>query len=189
MARPCNLITLCLDQNYSKSEIDVVVKQLTDNLNRATRYAILLERKSFKSMQIASSTHVLTQEMNTLQTQRQRTHDITLRILINSLKEQIDQQEILQELDTNSMRDTWRITLQGLDTNSMRDTWRITKSLTNTNPNIPPFIINGKTATTIQEKLNPFADNLEQILTTNFDVDNIFKVSTEQVVNDFFNSH
>jgi hypothetical protein len=58
----------------------------------------------------------------------------------------------------------WQKTLQGLDTNNMRDTWRISKSLTNTNPNIRPVTVNRKTATTIQEKLNVFADNLR----TNF---------------------
>jgi hypothetical protein len=42
--------------------------------------------------------------------------------------------------------------LQGLDTNNMRDTWRATENLRNTNPNIPPVPISGKTATTTQEK-------------------------------------
>jgi hypothetical protein len=45
----------------------------------------------------------------------------------------------------------------------MKDTWKITKSLTNVNPNIQPLTINGKTATTIQEKLNTFADTVEQL--------------------------
>jgi hypothetical protein len=39
--------------------------------------------------------------------------------------------------------------------------------------------------TTIQEKLNAFADAQKQILTTNSDVDNTLTVSTEHVVNDF----
>jgi hypothetical protein len=67
----------------------------------------------------------------------------------------------------------------GLDTNNMKDTWRITRNLTNTNSNIPPLTVNGKTATTIQEKRNAFADILEQIFTTNSDVDRTFIVSME----------
>jgi hypothetical protein len=67
----------------------------------------------------------------------------------------------------------------------MKDTWRITKSLTNNNPNILPLTINGKTAYTIQEKLNAFGDTLEHIFTTNPDVGNFFTVQTEQTVNDF----
>jgi hypothetical protein len=51
----------------------------------------------------------------------------------------------------------------------MKATWRITKNLTNANPN--PLTVIGKTATTIQEKLNAFADILEQIFTTNSDAD------------------
>jgi hypothetical protein len=129
-------------------------------------------------MQIASSTRLLIQKRNTLRTQQQRTHDITLRPLINSLKEQIDS-AIREQLPN-----TWQKTLQGLDTSNEKDTWRITKSLTNTNPNIPPLTVNGKTAT-IQEKLNAFADTLEQIFTTHSDVDSTFTVSTDQVVNYF----
>jgi hypothetical protein len=84
-------------------------------------------------MQIATSTRVLIQKRNRLRTQWQRTHDITLRPLINSLKEQIDS-EITEEFSN-----TWQKTLQGLDTNSMRDAWRITESLTNTSSteNVP----------------------------------------------------
>jgi hypothetical protein len=67
----------------------------------------------------------------------------------------------------------------------MRDAWRITKSLTNINPNVPLLTINGKTTTTIQEKLNTFVDNLEKIFTTNPDVDHTFTVNKEGVVNDF----
>ena len=174
-----NLNTQCLEGNCSKSEIDVAVKHLTDILNRATLYAVPLRRKTFKSMQIAASTRVLIQKRNRLRTQWQRTRDITLRPLINSLKEQID--SAIKEQLSN----TWQKTLQGLDTNNMRDTWRITKSLTNTNFNIPPLTINGKTVTETQEKVNAFADTLEQIFTTNLDADRTFTVSTEQVVNDF----
>jgi hypothetical protein len=49
---------------------------------------------------------------------------------------------------------TWHRNLQGLDTNNMKDTWRKTKNLTKSNPNIPRLNINGKTATTTEEKLN-----------------------------------
>jgi hypothetical protein len=44
----------------------------------------------------------------------------------------------------------------------------------------PPLAINGKTVTEIQEKVNAFADTLEQIFTTNSDADRSFTVSTEQ---------
>jgi hypothetical protein len=97
---------------------------------------------------------------------------MTLRPLINSLKEQID--SAIKEQLSN----TWQKILQGLDSNN-KDTWRITESLTDTNPNIPPLTINGKTATTIQENLNAFSDILEQIFTTNSDIDCTFILSTE----------
>jgi hypothetical protein len=67
----------------------------------------------------------------------------------------------------------------------MTGTWMIDESLTNTNPIIALPTFNGKTAATIQENLNSFADNLEQIFTTNSEVGRDFTVSTEQVVNDF----
>jgi hypothetical protein len=67
----------------------VAVKHLTDTLNGATHYAIPL-RRTFKSKQIATSTLTLIQKRNKLRAQWQRTHDITLRPLIDSVKEQID---------------------------------------------------------------------------------------------------
>jgi hypothetical protein len=67
----------------------------------------------------------------------------------------------------------------------MKDAWRITNGLTNSNPNIPTLTINGKPATTIQEKLNTFANTFEQLFSTNSDVDHTFTVSAEQVVNGF----
>jgi hypothetical protein len=67
----------------------------------------------------------------------------------------------------------------------MKYTWRVTKSLTSTNSNIPPLTINGKIVTETQEKVDAFADTLEQIFTTNSDTDRTFRVSTEQVVNVF----
>jgi hypothetical protein len=57
-----NLNTQYLDGNCSKSEIDVAVNFFSHTLNRAIRYAIMLERKSFKSMQIATSTYILIQK-------------------------------------------------------------------------------------------------------------------------------
>jgi hypothetical protein len=110
-----NLNNQCLVGNCSQSEIDVAVKHLTDILNRATRCAIPLKKRTFKSMQIATSTSLLIQKRNKLQAQWQRTHDITLRPLINSLKEQIDS-AIKQQLSNS-----WQKTLQGLDTNNMKD--------------------------------------------------------------------
>lgn len=64
----------------------------------------------------------------------------------------------------------------------MKDIWTITKSLTNT---LPPFIINGKTATKIQEELNAFADTSEKVFTTNFDVDSTFAITNELAASDF----
>jgi hypothetical protein len=58
-------------------------------------------------MQIATSTRVLIQKRNKLRTQWQRTHDITLRPLINSLKEQID--SAIKEQLSN----TWQKHYQG----------------------------------------------------------------------------
>jgi hypothetical protein len=82
-----NLNTQCINGNCSRSEIDVAVKHLTDTLNGATNANPL--RRTFKSMQITTSTPTLIQKRNKLRAQWQRTHDITLRPLINSLKEQI----------------------------------------------------------------------------------------------------
>jgi hypothetical protein len=83
-------------------------------------------------MQITISTRTLIQKRNKLRAQWQRTHVITLRTFINSLKEQID--SAIKEQVSN----TWQKTLQGLDTNNMRHAWRITKSLTKENHSIPP---------------------------------------------------
>jgi glutamine synthetase type III len=62
----------------------------------------------------------------------------------------------------------------------MKVTWGKTKSLTNT-----PLTINGETATTIQEKLNAFADTLEQTFARSSDVDRNFTYSIQQIMNDF----
>jgi hypothetical protein len=67
----------------------------------------------------------------------------------------------------------------------MKDTWRITKSLTNTSHQVPPIKHNGNIAITNQEKVNMFADTLEEVFTANPDVDTKFTVSTEQVVTTF----
>jgi hypothetical protein len=174
-----NLNTQCLEGNCSKSEIGVAVKRLTDTINRASLYAIPLNRRTFRLMQIETSTRVLIQNRNKLRTQWQKTHVISVRPLSNSFKEQID------SAITEQLWSAWQKTLQGLDTNSTRDTWRITESLTNTNSNIPPLTISGKTATAIQENVNASADILEQIFITNSDTDRTFTFSTEQVVNYF----
>jgi hypothetical protein len=83
-----NCITQCLEENCSNSEIDVAVKHLTDTLNRAASYTIQLKTRTLKSMQLGTSTRLLIQKWKKLRTLWQRTHDITLRPLINSLKEQ-----------------------------------------------------------------------------------------------------
>jgi hypothetical protein len=76
-------------------------------------------------MQIATSTHVLIEQRNKLWTQRQRTHGITVRPLVDSLKEQ------LKSAIKEQLSNTWQKTLQELDTNNMRETWTITKCLIN----------------------------------------------------------
>jgi hypothetical protein len=54
----------------------------------------------------------------------------------------------------------------------MKDTWRITKSLTNTSHQVPPPLKhNGNIAITNQEKVNMFADTLQEVFTANPDVD------------------
>jgi hypothetical protein len=103
-----------------------------------------MKSKTFRSMQIPISTRILIQKRNKLRAQWQRTHDITLRPLINSLKEQID--SAIKEQVSN----TWQKTLQALDTNNMRDTWRITKSLTKDNHTIPPSQSIGKQPTQLR---------------------------------------
>jgi hypothetical protein len=142
-----NLNTQCIDGNCSRSELHVPVKHLTDTLIGAARYAIPLRRRTFKSMQIATSTRTLIQKRKKLREQWQGTRDNTLHPLINSVKEQID--SAIKEQLSN----TWQKTLQNLDTNNMKDTWRISKRLTNTNPNISPLIIKGKTAYTTPTRL------------------------------------
>jgi hypothetical protein len=128
-------------------ERDVAVKHLTDTINTACHTAENMNLQTNAKCSI--NTYPYTKR-NKLRTQWQRTRDITLRPLINALKEQIDS-TIKEQLS-----DTWQRTLRGLVTNNMKDTWRITKNLIKSNPNIPPLTINRKTATTTQEKLNLF---------------------------------
>jgi hypothetical protein len=162
-----------------KTETDVAVKHLADTINRATRFAIPLRTRTFRSMQIAASTHTLIQKRNKHRMKGQRTHDITLRPLISSLKEQI------HSAIKDQLTDTWQRTLQGLDSNSMNDTWRITKNVNKSNHNMPSLNINGKTATATREKLNLFGDILEHVFNTTTDAGHSSTISTEKVVNDF----
>jgi hypothetical protein len=97
-------------------------------------------------MQIAASTRTLIQKRSKLRKQWQSTRDITLRPLVSSLTEQID------AAIKRQLWNTWQKTLQGLDTNNMKDAWRVTRSLTIDNPNIPPLAIKGKTATATHEE-------------------------------------
>jgi hypothetical protein len=143
------------------------------------RYSIPLKRIPFKLMQIVTATRLLNKKMNKLRTLWQRTHDdITLRPHINAL-----------ELETDIKDQVWNTsqrTLQSsLDTTNIKDTCRITKSLTNTSLKTPPLRKNSKIAITNQEKVNTFANTLEEIFTTNSDADPNFTVSTEQVVTEF----
>jgi hypothetical protein len=88
--------------NTQKSEIDVAVKHLTDTVNRATQYAVPLKGRDFKSKQIATPTRVLIQKRNW--TQWRRTHDISFRPLIYTLKNSTIKEQLLN---------TWQKTLQG----------------------------------------------------------------------------
>jgi hypothetical protein len=69
----------------------------------------------------------------------------------------------------------------------MQDTWRITKHLTNDNSNISPLKLNDKSAVTQQEKVNLFADTLQQIFTTNPDRNPEFSQATEHTFMNFLN--
>jgi hypothetical protein len=125
-----HLNSQCLNGNCSISEIDVAVKHLSDTIISAVRHAIPLKSSSFSSLQISSSTRALIHQRNRLRSRWQKTHDITLRPLINSLKDQIDSA-------IKQVSNTWQKTLQALDSTNMRDTWRITKRLTRDSLDIP----------------------------------------------------
>jgi hypothetical protein len=77
--------------------------------------------------------------------------------------------------------------LQGLDTSNIQDTWRITKNLTNSSSNIPPLKLNDKTAITQQEKVNLFADTLQETFMTNPDINPNFSEASEDAVTNFLN--
>jgi exonuclease III len=128
-----HLNTQCVNGSCSIKEIDVAINHLTDIINSAARIAIPRRSGTIRPMQIAASTRTLIHKRNKLRAQWQRTHDISLRPLINSLKEQID------SAVQSQVSDTWKKTLQGLDTTNMNATWRITKCLTKDNYNIPPL--------------------------------------------------
>jgi hypothetical protein len=85
-----HLNTQCLAGNCSISEIDVAIKHLSNTIISAARHAIPLKSSSYSLLQIASSTLTLIQKRNRLRSLWQRTHDLSLRPLINSLKYQID---------------------------------------------------------------------------------------------------
>jgi hypothetical protein len=84
------LVGNCLVGNCSISGIDVAIKHLSVTIISAARHAIPLKSSSFSTLQIASSTLALIQKRNRLRSLWQRTHDFSLRPLINSLKYQID---------------------------------------------------------------------------------------------------
>jgi hypothetical protein len=128
---------------------------------------------------LAPSTRQLIQERNKLRTLWQRTHNIALRPCINALKHKIE------TATNNQLSNTWQNILQGLGTDNIQDTWRITRNLTNDTNNIPPLKLNNRTATTNQEKVNLFADTLQDIFTTNPDGDPNFSKVTEITVRSF----
>jgi hypothetical protein len=74
-----------------------------------------------------------------------------------------------------------------LDTSNIKDTWRITKHLTHDYSNIPPLKLNNKSAITQQEKVNVFADTLQDLFTTNPDRNPEFSKTTEHAVIYFIN--
>jgi len=69
----------------------------------------------------------------------------------------------------------------------MHDKRRITKHLTNNTTDIPPLKRDEKLATTEQEKVNLFADTMQEIFTTNVDVNPTFSKTTEETICKFFN--
>jgi hypothetical protein len=145
----------------------------------AARHAIPVKRSTYTSLQIASSTRALIQRRNSLRSLWQRTHDLSLRPLINSLKLQIDSAIKYQ------LSDTWQKTLQSLDSSNMTDVWRITKRFTKDFPTTPPLAYNGAQAITVPEKLKAFADSLQQTFTPNPDSNKSFTALTEQQVKNF----
>jgi hypothetical protein len=169
----------CLQGNCSIREIDVEATHLTDIILMADRQAIPLKTSSYSSLQISASTRALIQKRNRLRNRWQRTHDIALRPIINSLKDEIDF-AIKQQVS-----DSWSQSLQALNTTNMRDTWRITKRLTREPLNITPLTYNGFTAITIPDKLKAFADSLQKAFTANPDNNKHFTLHIEQLVQDF----
>jgi hypothetical protein len=130
-------------------------------------------------MQIAPSTRLLILERNKLRTLRQRTHNIALRPRINALKQQIE------TAINNQLSNTWQHTFQGLDTDNIQDTWRIVRHLTNNTNNISPLKLHDRSAVTNQEKVNLFADTLQDIFTANPDTDPNFSKVIEKTVKNF----
>jgi hypothetical protein len=111
-----------------------------------------------------------------------RTNVITLRPLVNSLEEQI----LVDSAITDKLSMAWKKLYRGW-TPRARETWRITKSLTNTKSVIShPLTIMGKLWPQFRGKLTHMRI-FWKLFTTNLDADRSF--STEQVVNDFLNSH
>jgi hypothetical protein len=178
-----NLNSTLLSHNPkpTTNEIDKAVSHFTDVVHTAIQKSVPIRTRNSRSMQIAPSTRLLIQERNKLRTLWQKTHNIALRPRINSLKQQIDM-AIKNQLCSN-----WHHTLQNLDTNNIQDTWRITKHLTNDHSNIPPLKLNNKSAITQQEKVNLFADTLQDIFTTNPDQTPEFSKTTEHDVMNFLN--
>ena len=127
------------------------------------------------------STRLLIPERNKLRILRQRTHNIALRHRITALKEEIDR-AIKTQLSNN-----WHQTLQNPATNNMQDKRRITKYQTNNTTDIPPLKRDDKLAATEQKKVNLFADTLQEIFTTNVEVNPTFSKTTQEPVCNFFN--
>jgi len=133
------------------------------------------------STQIATSTRLLIQERNKQRILRQRTQNIALRPRITALKEETDRAIKIQ------LSNNWHQTLQNPPTNNMQDKRSITKHLTNNTTDIPPMKRDDKLATTEQEKVNLFADTLQEIFTTNVEVNLTFSKTTEETVCKFLN--
>jgi hypothetical protein len=125
-------------------------------------------------MQISTSTRLLIKKRKRLRTLWLRTHDITLRPLINSLKQEID--SAIKDQISNFAAPKYYQYERYLENNQEPHKYE---------PPSPPLKHNGNIATTNQEKVNMFADTLEKVFTANPDVDTNFTVSTEQVVTTF----
>lgn len=138
------------------------------------------EARAFRYKQIAPSIILLILESKKFLTIWQRTHNIALRPRINALKQQID------SAIKNQLSNTWQRTLQGPDPiipmmhgESEKKTWNSTNIIRH-------LKLNDRSAVAREEKVNLFADTLQDFFTTNPEVDSNFsKLNIKNTVRNF----